>query len=108
MHLLFVLASKQRDIYGSLCLIVRSSVVSKKGLIHQPPIPDLFKIATRGNIQVSVEEYDLLKGFIKTLSILLSRLPVMAFIILSLSLERVFELSHFSGIKVLMLFGVFS
>ena len=100
--------SKGKDIHKNLRLITRCSVGSRKGLVHQPPILDLFKITVRGNVQVSIEECDLFEGFIKTLSILLDRLPFKAFSILSLGLKYVFELSHFNGIEVLTLFEFFS
>ena len=52
---------------------------------------------------MGIEERNLLKGFIKTLSILLGHLPFKAFSVLGLGLEQVFELDHFGNIEILML-----
>ena len=53
---------------------------------------------------MSIEEPNLPKGFIKTFSILLGRLPFKVIGILDLGLEHLLQLSHLFSIEVLMLF----
>ena len=105
-HLVLALVCRERDIHGSLCLViffVRGDVDSRKGLIHQLLIPNLFEVATRRNVQLSVEDFNLFKGLIKTLDILLDRFTFKVLSILGLGVEHFLELNHLNGIVVLML-----
>ena len=59
----------------SLQLITCGGINCRRKLVHQLPVTDLLKIVVGADVQVSIKERNLLESFIKTLNILLGRLP---------------------------------
>ena len=79
-----------------------SHIGSRKRLIYQLPVLGLFEIPRGGDIQVSIKEFDLLEGLVKSLGVLLNCLPFEVLSILHLGVECLFEFSRLSGIEILV------
>ena len=103
-HLVFALVCLGSNIIKSPCLIPSlSHTNTQEGLIHQVLTSNLLKIATKGDIQVSIKELDLDYGLVKSLYVLLDRLPLEVLGLPHFSSQCFFEFGHLDGVGVLLI-----